>query len=359
MIKPPTQADIARAAGVHRTTVSMSLRDHPRIPKETRDHVQRIAKELGYAPDPMLVALSQYRKALRPSAYQGTIGWLVNNRPGFDWMAVSMFREQYEGARESARVHGYNLEVFHLNSPGITATRLAGILRSRNVSGLILCAQPRPNTKLEFPWDDFSFVALGYSLVSPRFDTVAPTQFTSTVETMQRLRRLGYSRIGFAYSTVTDERAAHNFYAGYLINATLHDAVLPPFDEELTSGKAFQKWFKRHRPDAVITGNPRILRTIKSAGFQVPADFGVASPTVPGLDSDLSGICEASHQVGVHAVDFLVAQMHRNHRGVPLRPTYLHVPGVWVRGKTLRYPEGTSLDIDPDKIEITTGTGDA
>src|SRR5688572_25664991 len=42
-----TQDDVARAAGVHRTTVSLALKHHPRIPGETQERVRRIADELG------------------------------------------------------------------------------------------------------------------------------------------------------------------------------------------------------------------------------------------------------------------------------------------------------------------------
>jgi LacI family transcriptional regulator len=39
---------LAQAAGVTAATVSMALRDSPRIRPETRIHVQEVAKRLGY-----------------------------------------------------------------------------------------------------------------------------------------------------------------------------------------------------------------------------------------------------------------------------------------------------------------------
>ena len=59
--KRTTMADIARKAGVHVTTVSLALRNHPRLPASTRERIQALAKELGYVPDPFLRALVTYR----------------------------------------------------------------------------------------------------------------------------------------------------------------------------------------------------------------------------------------------------------------------------------------------------------
>ncbi|MEM8547348.1 MAG: LacI family DNA-binding transcriptional regulator [Pseudomonadota bacterium] len=45
----PTSRDIADAAGVSQATVSRALRDSPLVRQETREHIQKIAQELGYS----------------------------------------------------------------------------------------------------------------------------------------------------------------------------------------------------------------------------------------------------------------------------------------------------------------------
>src|SRR5215216_2735722 len=42
-----TLSDIATHAKVHVTTVSLALRNHPRLPTETRERIQALAKKMG------------------------------------------------------------------------------------------------------------------------------------------------------------------------------------------------------------------------------------------------------------------------------------------------------------------------
>ncbi len=62
-----TIRDIAERAGVHYSTVSLALRNSPRLRPEICARIRAIADELNYLPDPAMAALSAYRNAIRPS----------------------------------------------------------------------------------------------------------------------------------------------------------------------------------------------------------------------------------------------------------------------------------------------------
>src|SRR6478609_12147248 len=49
---------VAKAAGVHRSTVSRAFSRPEAVKAETRDHVLRVAQELGYTMNPLAQALS-------------------------------------------------------------------------------------------------------------------------------------------------------------------------------------------------------------------------------------------------------------------------------------------------------------
>src|SRR5687768_6094261 len=106
----PTQDDVARRAGVHRTTVSLALQGHPRIPAATRTHIRRIADEIGYVPDPMLSSLVAYRTQKRRAAFHGKLAWLVSSADGLNWRDVPHFCVSYEGALGRARRCGFEFE---------------------------------------------------------------------------------------------------------------------------------------------------------------------------------------------------------------------------------------------------------
>jgi LacI family transcriptional regulator/LacI family repressor for deo operon, udp, cdd, tsx, nupC, and nupG len=336
-----TQQDIARRAGVHRATVSMAFKAHPNIPAKTRERIMKIAADLGYSPDPMLSALAAYRNRQRPAAFHGTLAWLASSAPGFDWRDRTLrphFSDYFAGAAAQAKHYGFNLEVFDLNPARLTPTRLASILGARGVSGILLCPQPRPDTNLEFPWQNFSAVTFGYSLATPHLHTVSATHYRAMRQTVHELRRLGYRRIGLALDGEHDLRTDHNYLAGFLVEQHLaaDGAPVPILSAPYTDHRAVAQWLRAHRPDAVVTGNYHFLDVLRSLGRRVPQSIGVACPLLPSADTELAGVIENSVEIGSVAVDFLIGMIHRQERGIPDNPQRIHVEGRWLPGKTLR-----------------------
>ena len=81
MRKPrPSCKTIAEAAGVSRMTVSMALRDHPRVAPQTRERIKRIAEDQGYTPDPNLTELMRYLRKRDVSKEEPVIAILNGQR---------------------------------------------------------------------------------------------------------------------------------------------------------------------------------------------------------------------------------------------------------------------------------------
>lgn len=338
MERRPTQTDVAKAAGVHRATVSLSFSNHPSIPISTKERVLKCAQELGYSPDPMLSALAAYRSRNRPKAFQGTLVWLTNEIPGaYSWRDIKSSRDFYEGALARAKTHGFQLEIFDLQKSAPSAKRLASIFRSRNIQGLLLPPQLAPNVEIDFAWEQFSAVTFGYSLIRPKLHAVTSTQFRSMVRTVRELKRLGYKRIGFFFTAQHDEKTDHNYLAGYLVETyTLSgDDVIPPLFQSEFFPDQFASWYEKYRPDAIVTGNRDVLDMLKALNIRVPEDLGVASPLVLDRKSPLAGVFEDSVHIGEIATDYLVSMIHRGERGVPLHPQRVHIEGEWTNGQTL------------------------
>ena len=84
-----TLADIAAKAAVHVTTVSLALRNHPRLPEATRQRIQALAEELGYRPDPMLRALVAYRGRAMDRRNTPTLAYVTNWATRWGWKKVT------------------------------------------------------------------------------------------------------------------------------------------------------------------------------------------------------------------------------------------------------------------------------
>ncbi len=342
-----TQRDIALKAGVGRSTVSLALKGHPKISAATRERIEKAARDLHYEPDPMLSALATYRNRIRTQAFHGTLAWLVNSQPGYDWETGPYYSAYFAGAAERAHTYGYRLEKFLLNAEGVGAARMASILHARNITGILLCPQPRAGMELDFAWDQFSAVTFGYTLVRPLLATVASAHFLNTRHAVRELARRGYKRIGLVIDRVTDRRCGSNVFAGHLVEQELDKnlAAVPGFLDyepgparQPDYGPKLRAYIREHRLDAIVTSDYEILATLKKEGISVPRQLGVAGISLPSADTLLAGIVEDSPRVGTVAMDLLVGMVQRGERGVPVTPIRTHLEGTWHEGRTVRTP---------------------
>ncbi len=333
-----TQKDVARAARLTPAAVSLALRNDPSIPQRTRARVQKLAAKLGYAPDPMLGALSRYRLRSNPVGFHGNLAWLASTTADFDWRQVPHFAEYVEGARQQAVRHGYHLAILDLTEAEGSWRRVGDVALARGVHGLLLCPQPNPDASISgLPWENFSAVTFGYSLKEPDLHSVAPAHYQATLDTMGKLHSLGYRRIGFATIRSHDQRTNHNFLAGYLAARTLLELPeLPPYlGEHWRPDNALRSWILDQKPDALVTCDVQFGRHIEQWKLPVPHRLGVACPLLPTTRDNLSGVLEDNHRIGAAAVDLLVAMIQRNERGVPAHPQRLLIRGSWIQGGTL------------------------
>ena len=110
MVDPNIDA-VAKAAGVHRSTVSRAFSRPEAVNPKTREHILRVADELGYTMSPLARALSSKASAFIPLIVPD----IVN--PFYAELATSMI--------QTADERGYQLVVCTTNGDN---TRTAGYL---------------------------------------------------------------------------------------------------------------------------------------------------------------------------------------------------------------------------------------
>ena len=207
----PNIRSIAAQAGVSSATVSLALRQHPRISAATRRRVLRIADALGYRPDPHVAKLMLHLRTRRPPGFQSTLAALTTIAAGRE---LPYLRDIVASARQRAEALGYGLTLVRLEDPPGPRRDVERMLRSRGVDGLLLLplASPRPLTPL-LDWKKFAVVTATNGVLAPEFHRVVPHQFSNMLALCQQLTRRGYRRLGMVVPAEHDLVVNHGFSA--------------------------------------------------------------------------------------------------------------------------------------------------
>lgn len=208
-----TLRDIAVRCGVSATAVSLALRNHRSISEATRERIRAAAAALDYRPDPALAAPNQYRHRRASTARGYVLAYVTCFERRHGWQASPFFRRAFQGGRECAETLGDEIEHAWLTGPGVSSERFAQVLESRGMRGLIVAPLPQPGSRLELPWERFSCVAIGPSLVSPALHGACGDQYQAAMLALQRLTQFGYRRVGLPIDPDADRRHQGKYQA--------------------------------------------------------------------------------------------------------------------------------------------------
>lgn len=328
-------ADVARRAGVNCSTVSLALRDHPRISAARRRQIQRLAAEMGYRPNPLVSALmTSRRRGGRAAEHGSVLCYLTSGEGRDDWRS---FTPQFEPAAAArAKTLGYRLEPFWLCEPGRRPERLAQILLSRGIFGVLVAPPPLSRTELEFPWESFATVILGANCRRPAANRVAYNHFESANLAFRQAAALGCRRIGLVEVGWLPTMSAKRRLGGYLseqsqLPRSRQLPVLRTPDRELFG---FGEWFERHRPDAILTlRHAQVKAGLEALGVRAARDVLVVDLEKARSEDPWPGIYHDPQHVGSHAVNLLVSALGLNDRGLPEEPCESLISGVWSPGR--------------------------
>ncbi len=336
-----TLQDIADIAQVSRTTVSLALRGYPKISLAMRNKVNALAQKLGYRPNPLLAA---HMTALRTRCPQNTGQCLafVCSRSLREVEADTKrpVRYYFRGARARAAEFGYNLEFFNLKDDGMTERRLSQILVSRGIRGVIVAplTEGRGVSDVKLDWDAFALATIEHTFVEPRLHKVCNDEFSTVGRTIQRLLDHGFQRIGIALRSEMDDHANHFWLAGYQAFQALTKSKhrVPHFITPHWNKPAFARWFKRWRPEAIITINDDIVNWLREMDVRVPENVSCVTLYWKEDRPQLSGYYQSHELSAAGAVDLVVSQLNRNERGLPETEKTMLTQAVWREGNTLR-----------------------
>lgn len=333
-----TLKDVASAVGVSVMTVSLALRNHPRIPADRRASIQDVAQRMGYRPNPMATAMAHQRRSVLPHPISAELAWINYWKIPEQLRAYREFDLYWRGARQAAEKSGFRLEEFKVDFQ-LTCSRLEKILQSRNIQGILVpphghAAMARPGIA-DLDWNKYSIVKFGYSLPDFPAHIVTSNQTQGTMLALSEITSKGYQRVGY----VCHQCSSTHSKAGFLMAQTelVPERRLPLLELDVQGEDCLarlNRWIRTHQPDAILTEMAEMPALLGKLGCRIPADMGLAATSVLDGNAD-AGIYQNSEEVGRVAVETLIGLIYQNQTGLPRLCRETLVDTVWQDGSTL------------------------
>jgi DNA-binding LacI/PurR family transcriptional regulator len=285
MTRRITTFDIAREAGVSRTTVSHILNEQPgvHLSAKTKARVLATARRLGYVPNSAAQMLVTGRSQ--------SIGLVF---PRGDLLAIDAFiPTMIQGLNEVCRARGYRLVMEVLREPSDEQAYLK-LAKSKRVDSLIVINPRRGDRALEKVLKSNFPVLIAGTSESLRKNTITTQEGPASRRATDHLIFLGHRRIAHISHAPLDYVSALRRLEGYraaLETAGLRydQALVRQADFSFASGyQAMKEILAEHtRPTALFAGNDTVaigaMLAIREAGLSVPQDIAVVGyDDVPG-----------------------------------------------------------------------------
>jgi len=333
---------LAARAGLAPSTISIALRNDPRLPLATRQKVKALAKRLGYQPNALVAKLMAGVRRRGIDRDPQTLAYVICWHSTMAYYHFKSYRLYREGAAARAAEFGYLFEDFAVNPQALSTARLRKILRTRAIPGVLIAPielHPESPANFTVPLDcrPHAVSTIGYSLRSPRVHRATHDHAQGIALAFRELREQGFRRIGFAFSREIQARVEGRWLNGFLgaqFGLPAPERVPPLLLEELGQMAPFWSWLQRHRPDAlVVVELDHFNAAFAARAPSVEAGGAVAAPLLVHLDrvpeAPEWGIDQHCREVGAAAFDLLMAQIHRNEKGVPAMPRTIMLEGSW------------------------------
>jgi LacI family transcriptional regulator len=319
--RAPTMTDVAAAAGVSQTTVSLVLNnaDGARLLDDTRQRVLDAARTLGYR----LVKRGAPARAIADAV---AIGFVVNEMSTDPWAAIAM-----DGAREAAWEHGLTISAAVTRGDAEMEQAVLALMAAQPLLGLIYgTIHTQRITPPQF-LKQIPTVLLNCYAADRSLPSIIPSEVAGGQAATRRVLRAGHRRIGFITGEALMD-ASRDRLKGY--RQALAAADIPfdpelvlPGNWELSAGyeQTFALMRLSHAPTAIFCANDLMaagsIEALRELGLQVPADIAVI-----GYDNrelarfthpPLTTVLLPHFEMGTQAAAYLIAHARQSRNRAP------------------------------------------
>jgi len=315
-IKNPTISDVARLAGVSKSTVSAVLNNKSPIRESTRRNVLRAMEDLAYRPSPSA------RRGFRPAPGK-SIAFIVKESGN------PYYSEVLAGIEEVAAERGYLVSVSSSAGKYERERRIVEQCTEREIDGLIITPIRHDDSDLshifELKRSNVPFVLLE-KVPGIQASLVDVDNTRGSWEAVKYLIDQGHARIahlaGPQYSEHSRERADGVRRAFSESQLVFDESMIVHAGDALEDGyrtglEYFRDRAAADRPTAVTCYNDLVaiglLKALRELAIRVPADVSVIGfDQLQLLDYFpllLSTVSIPKHEMGRHAAELLISQI--------------------------------------------------
>ncbi|NEC64009.1 LacI family DNA-binding transcriptional regulator [Streptomyces sp. SID9727] len=298
-----TIADVAREAGVSKTTVSRVINTKGEVDGSTAARVREVIAQLGYVPSSGAVGLAR--------GSSRTVGMLV---PSLTWPWMG---ELLQGVVDTVEAADYGLLLFTCNRGAESVERFTSQVSARAFDGLVVVEPENTLDHLtELHRDGLPIVLIDDRGHHPEFPSVVTTNHEGGASAARHLRDAGRTRpvviTGPEHFGCVRDRTA-----GFVSVLPTDLVVLGDFTERsgrlaveqlLASGTEFDSVFAHN--DITAAG---VLRALRAAGKTVPGDIAVVGfddiPMSEHTEPPLTTVRQPTRQMGETAARMLLSHL--------------------------------------------------
>lgn len=333
----PTLRLIASQCGCSRNTVSLALRNDPRVASDRAQHIRNVARALAYRPDPKVAQIMGHI-ASKGKGRLGKMGVLVGadfDRPD-PWKAGSWLEQSHDGMSRRMAEYGYTFDCFWLGQPKMTPSRMRDIIKARGIDGLIVFSYVSAPAVIDFDFSEFAPAVIGRGLAHPRLHATGGNLHNDLDCVMRKATAAGYRRIGLALPVSAATRSLHCWEAAYQYHQVnlARPSRVPPCVFEPTRPRELETWLLRAEPDCVI-GVAETYLALREFDPHWSKKIGFATLVQEPHLPEVAGIKLPHGLIASKAVDIVVENLRANRIGLPRDPELILYDGSWVDGPSL------------------------
>jgi len=313
-----TIEDIARLAGVSRSTVSRVINDQPSVRPAVRERVQQVISAHGYTPQAAARQLVTQRTR--------TIGLILPDM-AYNLFSNPIFALMGQGVSQVAAQEGY-VSMQFMGQRDLEEEIFSSLLRSRHFDGVVLISGEYNDLCPAFlKHANIPYVRIGRDPYHDDLKYVDINNVEAVHTAVKHLIQLGHRRIAMIKGLARDTCSADR-YEGY--RQALYEAGIP-LDEALVSegdwtaacGYTSAQHFLQldEPPTALFSSNDimaaGVVRAVQENGLKVPDDLALVG--FDDLDQttmifpELTTIRQPGVEMGARAAKMLIDQLeHEN-----------------------------------------------